>query len=57
MDVEAGWDVAVQVIKKGEKFLVAMARLTLSDHFAIVDVERGEQGGSAVAIVILTPST
>ena len=27
MDIEPGWDAAVEVIKKREKFLVAMARL------------------------------
>ena len=53
MDVEPGRDAAVEVIKKREKFLVAMARLTQGNHFAIKGIECREQGRSAVAVVIV----
>ncbi len=53
---ETPMDAAVEVIKKCEKFLVAMARLAQGDHFAIEGVECREQGGSAVAVVIVTYS-
>ena len=53
MDVQAGRKVAVEVIKKGQKFLVAMARFAHGQHFAIEPVERREQGGGAVTIIIV----
>src|SRR6202030_4218288 len=43
-------------LKKREKFLMAMARLTQGDHFTIEGVECREQGGSAVAVVIVSYS-
>ncbi len=58
MDREPGRKVAVEVIKKGAKFLVAMARLALRDDRAIKHVERREQRGRAMPIVVVvTPST
>ena len=56
MDVEPGRDTAVEVTKKREKFLVAMARLTQGNHFAIKGIECSEQGSSAVAVVIVSYS-
>src|SRR5215472_7000542 len=53
VDVKPGWNVAVEMIKKGEKFLMAMTGLALSDHLAIEHVERSEQGGGATAIIIV----
>jgi hypothetical protein len=40
------------VFEKLQKFLMAMARFTLGDHSAIEHVERCEQGGGAVAVII-----
>ena len=48
-----GRDVAVEVIKKGNKFLVAMARFAHGHHFAVEHVERREQGGGAVTKIIM----
>src|SRR6202140_2486432 len=53
MDVEPGRNAAVEVIKKREKFLVAMARLAQGNHFAIKGSECREQGGRAGAVVIV----
>ena len=53
MDVEIGRDVAVEMIKKGEELLMPMARLALRDDRAVEHVERGEQGGGAVSIVVV----
>jgi hypothetical protein len=52
MDLEPGRDVAVKVIKKGEKFLVTMARFAHSNHFANEHVERREQSGGAMAVIV-----
>jgi hypothetical protein len=56
MDVEPGRDTAVEVIKQCAKFLVAVARLTPGNHLAIQDIECGEQGGSAMAAVVVSYS-
>src|SRR5689334_24764291 len=53
MDLAAGRNVAVEVVKKREEFLVAMARFALGDDRTIEHVERREQGGGAVAEVIM----
>ncbi len=52
MDFEAGRNVAVEVIEKREKCLVAMARLALGDNRPIERVERCEQRGGALPIII-----
>src|SRR5262249_2577534 len=51
VDVQSRWNIAVEMVKKRKKFLMAMARLALGDHFAIEHVERGEQGRGAMAII------
>jgi hypothetical protein len=56
MDVDSGRDAAVEVVKKREKFLMAMARLPPGNHFTSEGVEGREQGGSAVAVVIVSYS-
>src|SRR5580704_5408420 len=56
MDVEPGRDTAVEVIKQCAKFLVAVARLTPGNHLAIQGIECGEQGGSAMAVVVVSYS-
>ena len=48
MDRKPGRHIAVEVIKKGAKFLVPMARLALSDDRAVEHVERREQRSSLV---------
>src|SRR6516162_11531331 len=53
VDVQTRWNIAVEMVKKREKFLMAMARLALGDDFAIEHVESGKQGGGAVAIIIV----
>jgi len=47
MDIQPRRNVAVEVIKKREKFLMAMTRLALGDDRTIEHVERGEQCGGA----------
>jgi hypothetical protein len=56
MDIECGRDAAVEVIKKGEKFLVTMARFAHGNHFAIEHVERGEQSGGLFSTTSLINS-
>ena len=56
MEVDSRGDAAVEVVKKREQFLLAMARLTQGNHFTIEGVECREQGGSAVAVVIVSYS-
>ena len=53
MDIERGRDVAVKVIKKAEKFLMTMARFAHRNHFAIEHVERREQSGGAMAVIVM----
>jgi len=48
MDVEPGRNTAVEVVKKGDKFLVTMARPAPGNHLAIEGIECSEQGRSAV---------
>ena len=58
MDVESLRDLGFDVAQKGEIFLMAMTRLALRQDRAVEHIERGEQGGSAVTLVIgVTPST
>src|SRR6185437_9952019 len=53
VDVQTRRNIAVEMVEKRQEFLMAMARLALSDHFAIEHVERGEQRRGAVAIIIV----
>ena len=53
MDLELRRNVVVEVIKKREKLLVAMTRLTLGDDRPVEHVERREPGGGAVAKVVV----
>jgi len=53
MDHKSGRNVAVEVIKKGAKFQMPMERLALSDDRAVESVERREQRGRAVPVVIV----
>ena len=53
MDRERGGNVAIEVIKEREKFLVAMAWFAQHDDRAIEHIEGREQGGGAVPLVIV----
>src|SRR5690349_24772087 len=53
VNLESGRDIAVKVIKKREKLLVAMARLAHGNHFAIEHVECREQRGGAMAVIVV----
>lgn len=53
MEVEFGRDVLIEVAKELEKLLMAVAGLALADHLAGGDLERREEGGGAVADVIM----
>ena len=35
VDVQTRWHIAVEMVKKREKFLVTMTRLALGNHFAV----------------------
>ena len=53
MDFEVGRNVAVEVLKEREKFLMAMARLALRDDRTVEHVERRKQRGGAVSKVVV----
>src|SRR5205823_7183046 len=40
-------------VEKPDEFLMAMALHALADHLALKDIERREQGGDAMALVIM----
>src|SRR6202162_5451253 len=53
MDGFSGRDFGFEYIQKADKFLMAMAVHAAADHFAFKHVERGEESGRAVALVIM----
>jgi len=53
MDRKPERHIALEVIKKGAKFLVPMARLALGDDRTVEHVERREQRGRAMPIVVV----
>src|SRR5207237_7253013 len=53
MDVELGRQIGLDVTQEGKKLLMAMARFALGNDRAIEHVEGGEQGGGAVALVVM----
>ena len=53
MDQLAGRDVALDRVEEAEELLVPVALHALADHRAVEHVERGEQGGGAVALVVV----
>src|SRR5262249_20935000 len=53
VDVELGWHVGLDVTQEGEELLMTMAGVALSDDRAIEHVEGGEQGGRAMAPVVV----
>ena len=55
MDELAGWDGALDGVEERDEFLVGVPGHAAPDDGAIEDVEGGEQGGGAVAFVIVCP--
>ena len=53
VDQLAGGHVALDPVEEADEFLVAVALHALPDHGAVEHVERGEQGGGAVALVVM----
>ena len=58
MKIEVTGDVGLNVAQELEELLVTMTRLALGHHGAGGDVQCGEQGGGAMALVVVRyPST
>src|SRR5208282_373836 len=53
MNLEIVREVVIEVVEKGQKLLVSMARRALRDDRSVEHMERGEQGGGAVSIVVV----
>lgn len=53
MNLKPDRNVALEMIKKREKFPMAVARLALRDCRAVKHIERGDQRGSAVPEVVV----
>ncbi len=53
MQIQVAWGVAIDFLQEPDKFLVPMARHTVADHRAVEHAEGGEQGGGAMALVIV----
>jgi hypothetical protein len=53
MDVELGRHIGFDVTQEGEELLMTMAWFALGNDRAVEDVEGGEQGGCAVALVVV----
>ena len=53
MDDLAGRDVPLDPIEEADKLLMAVTGHVLADHRAFQDVQRGEQRGGSVALVIV----
>jgi len=56
MHVELRWHFLLQLVEKLYKFLAAMTRRTLTDDFAAENIKGCEQGGGAMALVVMGPS-
>ena len=46
-------DLGLDGVQEADELLMPMAWHTTADHLAIQDVERGEQGGGAVALIVV----
>ena len=53
MDDPAGADGALDSVEKLDELLVGVARHAAADHGAVEDIEGSEQGGGAVALVVM----
>jgi len=56
VQVEFGRGSAVDFLEETDKFLVPMARHTVADYLAVEHAEGCEEGGRAVAFIIVRPS-
>lgn len=57
MHVELRWHFLLQLVEKLYKFLAAMTRRTLTDDFAAENIKGCVQGGGAMALVVMGPSS
>ena len=53
MHLQVGWNVVLEVLQEGQKFLLTMPRFALPDDRAVGDIERREQRGRAMSKVIM----
>ena len=53
LDDPAGWHRPLDGIEKADEFLMSMTLHAASDDLAFKDVESGEQGGGAMALVVM----
>src|SRR5438876_364246 len=53
MHVEVSAELPVELTQEMEKLLVAVAWQTAAEDFAMQQVKRGEEGGGAVALVVM----
>src|SRR5438067_9211086 len=53
MDAFAGRDLALDRVEEADELLMAVALHVAADHGAVEHVERGEQGGGAVALIVV----
>ena len=53
MDIEVRCDLPVDPVEESDELLVPVLLHALADHPAVEHVERGEQGGGAVALVVV----
>lgn len=48
-----GWELRFQMVEESYEFATAVAILTGADHFAVENIERGEQRGGAMAFIVV----
>jgi hypothetical protein len=53
MQLALSWGFAVDLVEEADELLMPVAAHALADDLAIEHVQRGEQGGSAVALIIM----
>ena len=53
VDDLAGWHVALDGVEEADELLMPVTLHAVPDHLAVEHVERGEQGGGAVALVVV----
>jgi hypothetical protein len=53
MQLALGWGFAVDLVEKADELLMTVSAHALADNLAVEDVECGEQGGGAVALIVV----
>ena len=53
MEISAGRGLAIDLVKESNEFLVSVVRHTLRNDAALQDIERSEQRGRAMALVVM----